>query len=74
MSKCKCTMAQSLVGDGCRICQPDTYMDMLETHLKEADERIAVLEDVLRDIGDHCYDADAQRRALDALEGGGDER
>ena len=27
---CKCTMAQSLTGDGCRYCQPQEYIDRLE--------------------------------------------
>ena len=30
MSKCKCSMAISLTGDGCRHCQPQEYIDRLE--------------------------------------------
>lgn len=33
-SKCKCTLAQSLVGDGCRYCQPQDYIDRLRDEIK----------------------------------------
>lgn len=33
--KCKCTMAQSLTGDGCRCCQPQEYIENLQTWLEE---------------------------------------
>ena len=32
---CNCTMAQRLVGDGCRYCQPDTYIDILSDELAD---------------------------------------
>jgi len=35
MSSCKCTMAQSAVGDGCRYCQPQEYIDRLHDHMAE---------------------------------------
>ena len=34
-SKCKCTLAQSLVGDGCRYCQPQDYIDRLRDEIKD---------------------------------------
>ena len=34
-SKCKCTFAQSLVGDGCRYCQPQDYIDRLRDEIKD---------------------------------------
>jgi hypothetical protein len=34
-SKCKCTLAQSLVGDGCRYCQPQYYIDRLRDEIKD---------------------------------------
>ena len=33
-SKCKCTFTQSLVGDGCRYCQPQDYIDRLRDEIK----------------------------------------
>lgn len=51
MSKCKCAMAQSVTGDGCRYCQPQEYIDRLEEwldderqQLKQAEARVAELE------------------------------
>jgi hypothetical protein len=29
--RCKCSMSISLVGDGCRYCQPQEYIDLLES-------------------------------------------
>ena len=41
--RCKCTMAISLTGDGCRYCQPQEYIDRLhessEDFGKERDNR-----------------------------------
>ena len=48
--RCKCIMAKSLTGDGCRYCQPQEYIDrleeaidMLEEELEEAANEIARL-------------------------------
>jgi hypothetical protein len=38
IDKCECTLRGSLVGDGCRHCQPQTYIDNIETWLKEERE------------------------------------
>lgn len=35
IDKCKCSLAISLVGDGCRYCQPQEYIDNLSTWLEE---------------------------------------
>lgn len=38
MSKCKCSMAISLNGEGCRYCQPQTYIDSLEGAIAEDEQ------------------------------------
>jgi hypothetical protein len=35
LSECKCTLAISITGDGCRHCQPQTYIDILS---RQADD------------------------------------
>lgn len=40
MNECKCTMAQSLTGDGCRYCQPQEYINRLHEQLEENDNVI----------------------------------
>lgn len=30
MSECKCTFAIKMLGDGCRYCQPQEYIDRME--------------------------------------------
>lgn len=32
---CKCTFAKTMVGDGCRYCQPQGYIDKLEEDCRE---------------------------------------
>jgi ABC-type Na+ transport system ATPase subunit NatA len=56
MSECRCTLAIRLTGDGCRHCQPQTYIDNLETWIDEERARIAELEAALR-----VEKADAER-------------
>ncbi|WP_286898825.1 hypothetical protein [Achromobacter sp. UBA2119] len=36
--KCKCTFAILMAGDGCRYCQPQTYIDHLEMTAKDYQE------------------------------------
>jgi hypothetical protein len=43
-SKCKCDFRTKLVGDGCRYCQPQDFIDRLLDDLKDCDERIDELE------------------------------
>ena len=38
MVKCKCTLAISVLGDGCRYCQPQEYIDRM--HEQMADEQV----------------------------------
>jgi hypothetical protein len=45
--KCKCTMSQSMVGDGCKVCQPRTYIAHLEDSLESAESEIKELESQL---------------------------
>lgn len=37
MSECKCTMAQSITGDGCRYCQPQEYIDRLHEQINDTE-------------------------------------
>lgn len=36
MSECKCTMSVRALGDGCRYCQPQGYIDRLHDWIDEA--------------------------------------
>lgn len=40
MDKCECSLRGSLVGDGCRYCQPQTYIDMLVRQAKDMDAEL----------------------------------
>lgn len=43
MGSCKCSLSISLVGDRCRYCQPQEYIDRLEECLNEECAEIARL-------------------------------
>lgn len=38
--RCKCTMAISMVGDGCRYCQPQEYIDRLLEQIEDLEIEI----------------------------------
>ena len=46
--RCKCPMTISVTGDGCRYCQPQSYIDSLGEWLDEERARVAELEDLIR--------------------------
>ncbi len=60
MSECKCSMSISVLGDGCRYCQPQDHIDRLadalaeETALADHAEELAKLLEKLRDGGDNA--------------------
>lgn len=44
MSKCQCSMAIRMTGEGCRYCQPQTYIDRVSEWLQDSREEAASLE------------------------------
>lgn len=50
---CKCSMSISMLGDGCRHCQPQEYIDrlseMLDEERDQQAQRIGALEGLLRE-------------------------
>ena len=38
LSKCRCTFAQCLVGDGCRYCNPQEYIDRLHERIEDLEK------------------------------------
>jgi hypothetical protein len=43
MSQCKCSMSISVLGDGCRYCQPQEYIDRIHDQME--DDRAMVVPD-----------------------------
>lgn len=56
MSQCKCSMSISVLGDGCRYCQPQEYIDRLSEMLD--DERADHL-------ASHAFDEAVERAAFE---------
>lgn len=43
MSKCQCSFRVSMVGDGCRYCQPQEYIDRLHEQTEDDSKEIELL-------------------------------
>ena len=51
--QCKCTMVQSLLGDGCDACNPEYALDMAKQTIEDLEGQVAELEKALSDIKRH---------------------
>ena len=45
LSECKCSLSIRVLGDGCRYCQPQTYIDFLERTVTELEQELQDKED-----------------------------
>lgn len=47
MDKCKCDFRTKMVGDGCRYCNPEFYIDILEERIQELEDELLIYSDLL---------------------------
>ena len=52
MSKCTCSFAQRVQGDGCEACNPEKVTEIFRDQLADAEQRVKVLEEALLRIID----------------------
>ena len=45
MSECKCSLSIRVLGDGCRYCQPQTYIDFLKRTVTDLEQELEDKED-----------------------------
>ena len=64
MSKCECTMAIRVNGDGCRYCQPQEYINLLIEWLKDAREETDSVAEERNEIEE--YSAELKKRIAEA--------
>ena len=50
MNKCNCSITTSVLGDGCEICNPEYYIDMLKDEVKDLEEANKELLSALHDL------------------------
>ena len=50
IGKCKCSLAISVCGEGCRYCQPQEHIDRMIADFKEIDSENDKLRDALEEI------------------------
>ena len=48
MVKCKCTFAIRMLGEGCRYCQPQEYIDRM--HEQMADDAVSAYNRAIKDV------------------------
>ena len=49
-NKCKCSLAISLNGDGCRYCQPHEYINRLTSAFRDLENENKMLREALESI------------------------
>ena len=54
IESCKCSFAQRMVGDGCRYCNPQYYIDILGEQQKETQKDLNTLEAELEKRDGFC--------------------
>ncbi len=64
---CTCTLGQSLNGDGCRHCQPQTTIDKYEDIIQDLEEEKSVLLVLCKAITDRKASYEGFHTALAAL-------
>lgn len=55
--RCKCSLAISMTGNGCRYCQPQTYIDMMQREIEAVRKQLAAAENRIRNILELAHDA-----------------
>lgn len=50
ISACNCSFSKSLLGSGCKFCQPEEYIKVLEDAIEEQQEYIKELEDEIQGL------------------------
>ena len=68
MSKCKCGIAISVLGDGCRYCQPQEYINQLNLAYdgmeEENDELLEKTENLQRQLAEDREEKECLRMLL----------
>jgi len=65
MGDCKCSMRIKLVGDGCRYCNPQYWINHFVDERDELQSRIEELEEALYDIDDYEADHPPQTKGVE---------
>jgi hypothetical protein len=50
--KCKCSMSVRVLGDGCRYCQPQGYIDRLHEQIEEEREELEAANNLIVELRD----------------------
>jgi hypothetical protein len=48
--RCKCSMSISMLGDGCRYCQPQEYIETLQHLVDDLDEEFSTVCEIMKSI------------------------
>ncbi len=65
--RCKCTLRESLLGDGCKMCKPYLHIEKLESTLENAEGEITNLEIRITQLESDLAEAQKVIKVVDSL-------
>lgn len=65
--RCKCTLRESLLGDGCKMCKPYLHIEKLESSLENAEGEITNLEIRITQLESDLAESQKVIKVVDSL-------
>jgi archaellum component FlaC len=77
-SRCKCSMSISMVGDGCRYCQPQEHIDFMmwtvgdiEVENEKLEEQVDRSKTIIQSLEEEVADLEGEIKFMMSIRDGG---